>query len=233
MSYGVSRYSLPKLDPVCTLPATHKISILRDLIRKNPAGPIGVLEIYRDSSIYKPEHLKGYDPTSLFRLGVRDKDALRQEVSRMIYPGWTEEDLKLNKKSGIVTRYVNRAWPTLRSAILSVKSIGGPGVYELYDYGSSIHTYGVVGYVYACDMNTAIIIGKTTFGFVKSSTSFRARFLEWENSEFADILNLGLMASLSENITQMSKRKEEIEKSVNHNSLHIEALTNIVHKANN
>jgi len=233
MSYGIARYSLPKLDPICTLPTSHCTKILKDLIRKNPLGPIGDLSDYKDTSAYQPEHLKGYAPIALFRLGIRDKDTLRHEIIAIKYPGSSSEDLKNSRRSGIITRYVNRSWPILRSAILSVKSSGGLGIYEVYDYRFGVHSLGTLGFVYADDMSTALIIGEAIFGFIAPDTTLRVRFVEWEDKDCVDILNLGLMSTLSENITRLTEKKEELEKIASLNKSHIESLANIVRKLNN
>lgn len=230
MSYGVSRYTTLKIDPICTLPIDHRDQIVKDLARKKPQGPVGDLSIYRDDSRYRSEHLSGYAPDALFRLGVRDRDTLRELVSRMLYPGLTEENLKEGRKVGFVTRCVNRAWPPLRSAILSVKSGGGPGVYEVYDYRFGMCSYGTMGYVYADDMTTATIIAKTVFGFMVPDDSVRVRFIEWENKECADILNLRVMSLLSENVSNLSDRRKEIDDAVKQKRSHIDALYNIMNK---
>jgi len=233
MTYGVSRYTLPKLDPICTLPITHRDRIVKDLVRKNPFGPVGELSIYRDDSKYRSDHLRGYKPSSLFRLGIRDKDFLRQIIASIVYPGLTEKDLKVNRKSGPITRYVNRAWPILRSAILSIKSGGGPGVYEVYDYRFGFHTYGTMGYVSADDPTTALIIAKTVFGFIVPDDTVRVRFIEWESRDCVDILNLSVIAALSENIQKLENKKKEIDNTVEKNKSHMDTLSNIMRQDNN
>ena len=233
MAYGVSRYTTPNLDPICTLPIAHRDQIIRDLARKTPVGPTGELSVYRDDSRYRAEHLKGYSPASLFRMGIRDKDFLRDRIVEVLYPGYTEEDLKTKRKTGAITRYVNRVWPVLRSAVLSVKSGGGPGVYEIYDYRFGLFSFGTMGYVYAEDMETASIIAKTVFGFVVEEDTLRVRFVEWENRECADILNLSLIATLSENVKTLLNRRKEIDDSVDKNSSHMIALSNIMSQDSN
>ena len=230
MAYGVTRYTTPKIDPICTLPIDHRDQIVKDLSRKTPRGPVGDLSLYKDDSKYRTEFFKGYSPDVLFRLGVRDKDSLRVLMCNILYPGYTEEKLKTGRKTGPITRCVNRVWPILRSAVLSVKAGGGPGVYEIYDYRFGLYSFGTMGYVYADDMSTASIIGKTVFGFMVPDDSVRVRFIEWENRECADILNLDVIATLSENLSKLTDRKKDLDSALEKNSAHIDALANIMNK---
>lgn len=230
MSYGISRYSLPNFDPISTIPADHCVRIIKDLMKKRPLGPVGVLASYKDDALYQPEHLSGYSPLIIFRLGIRDKDTLKIAICNIVYPGCSEEEIKVTRRSGTITRYLNRVWPIIRSAVLGVKSGGASGLYEVYDCRFSALSYGIIGYVYADDMSTARIIGKTLFGYMMTDGDLRVRFIEWENRECLDILNIGLMASLSERTNKLVEKKENLEKVIEHNKSHIKALSNILCK---
>jgi len=82
-------------------------------------------------------------------------------------------------------------------------------------------------------MPTAQIIGKTIFGYMTPDGNLRVRFVEWESREFIDILNLGLMASLSETTDKLKEKKDSLGKTIAHNTLHIKALSNILCKTQN
>ena len=166
----------------------------------------------------------------MFRLGIRDKDALREAISEIVYPGFTEDEIKTTRRAGTITKYLNRVWPILRSAVLGVKSGGAPGVYEVYDCRFGGFNYGTIGYVYADDMSTAEIMGRTLFSYMTPDGDLRVRFVEWENKEWVDILNLALMSALSEQTSKLFEKKKSLEKIIEHNRSHISSLSNILCK---
>ena len=114
-----------------------------------------------------------------------------------------------------------------------MKSGGGPGVYEVYDYRFGLYTFGTMGYVAADDMATALIIAKTIFGFIVPDDTVRVRFIEWESRDCVDILNLGVIATLPESISSLEGKKKEIDNTVENNKSHMDALTNIMRQDSN
>lgn len=228
MSIYISKYNYLDLPPVCSVPTSHRDLILLDIIASKPSGPIGETEIYRDTSKYKAAYMHDYDPVVFFRLGVRDKDALKDQIRRLKFGGDSDEELKEKNRSGALTRFTNRGWAILRASLLSVKSVGSQGVYEAFDYTFGSVSGGVLAYVYAENMDTAAIISKSLFGFIAPNENIKVRYIEWETKEYADMLNVRLVSALSESYQKLVKRREDIGQKIEEVNAQIESITNIV-----
>ena len=228
MSIYISKYNFLDLPPVCSVPALHRDLILLDIIAAKPVGPMDETEVYRDTSNYKAAYMHDYDPVVFFRLGVRDKDSLKEQIRRLKFNNESDETLKAKNRTGALTRFTNRGWAILRASLLSVKSVGSQGVYEAFDYTFGSVSGGVLAYVYADSMDTAAIIAKSLFGFMASSENIKVRYIEWESKEYAAMLNVRLVSALSESYQKLVERRKEIGQKIEEVSSQIESITNIM-----
>ena len=228
MSYFISRTDFLTLPAVCSIPVYHRDLIILDIVKIKPTGPVGGLCQYADVSSYRPTHLHEYDPVALFRMGIRDKDTLKEEVRRLKFENKSDDALRACNRLGIMTKCINRAWPMIRSAVLGVKSVGSAGVYEVYNYDLGLISTGVLGYVYAQSPETASIIGRAMCGFMTEKSAVRVRYIEWEDQDYADMLNTRFIAALSDSRNKLAEKQEKMQKQLETLEVHLGTLTNII-----
>ena len=225
----LSSLSIDLKPPVtCGIPLSHRDKIVKDLTRKVPVGPTGEANAYKATLSYKSGFYCDYSPIILFQLGIRERPELREIINSLFYPDLTGEEIRAQRKAGTVTMYLNRVWPVIKSAIIDARMIGGPGIYEVYDYRFYIIMGGVMGYVYADDMSTAKILGQTIFGFVAPSGKLRVRYVEYGDRSSVDMLNVSLLAKLSENRKNAKDRVEALEDKLLYIAAHIDVISDYV-----
>jgi hypothetical protein len=213
---------------ICGIPISHRDKIIKDLARKNPLGPLADLSIYESKPCYRSAFYHNYSAAILFQMGIRDIERLREVTSSIFYPNLSLDEIRQQKKTGTITKYINRIWPLIRSAIIDTRISGSLGIYEVYDYKSRTILGGIVGYVYANDLKMAKVLGQMILGFITNNEKLSIRYVEYGTKETVEILNISLMSKLAENRKIFVNRKNILKEKIENIATHIDLLTSIV-----
>ena len=70
-------------------------------------------------------------------------------------------------------------------------------------------------------------MAQTLFGFVSSKSSVRARFVEWGDADLVDMLNIELMAAVSEERKKLRSRIEDLSEKIEAMTTQLDLIASI------
>jgi hypothetical protein len=188
-----------------------KNKIIDDLLKKKPKGPKGADLTYDSKEEYCYDRRRyvryyvcndlgyGYGSRSLFKLGLHDKDDVREYVRNRWFEG--QSSYKIGRKKSTVTRRTNRLWSRIEKAVRAQKTTGGKGIYKL----SKGYRGDAFVYVFASSHDEAKTLGQVFFQL--DPIQAKSDFIEFGTAEKLRNYNENLEKRFS---TKIAGLEEEI-----------------------
>ena len=194
----------------------NKDDIVNDLTRRRPKGPKGANITYtvRDGEYnYRTCEYKkiavpsdpayGYDDVTLFKMGFKDRSAVREYIRQRDFEGCS--DWNLGRKKATLNRRTNKVWERIESSVYRVSREGGEGIYSVSErYGRRD-----IANLFARSYEEAKETADLFFGYLISDRAdLKVKFEKFGTVDDVSAVNAKTSESLQ---TQIERCKQEIE----------------------
>jgi hypothetical protein len=215
---------------------TTRDTIIADLLRARPRGPVGRRVTYTTSEEYDYNKSKyvnipvpsdpqwGYSDEEIYSLDLRSKD----DVEKYVRDRWFEGKgaWSLGRQKATLTRRVNKLWnDRLEDIVTRVSRKGGAGIYSVRK--GYYRSDGEFGHIYAATKEEAQRFAEMFFGYLIPEGNPRIDFVRFGTPKEVVVLNAQTIQRAAENIAKYQKKIEEMEHAISQQKMWLDTLNTV------